>query len=58
MLVAAEITVHTTISGIVNGEAMKGKVVASLDTDAGGRSTCEFSELPRGFTPATFGAFA
>jgi hypothetical protein len=54
----AEITARTIISGIVNGQAMKGTVLASLDTDAGGRSACEFSSLPRGFTPATFGTFA
>jgi hypothetical protein len=53
-----EITVRTAISGIVNGEMMKGNVLASLNTDVGGRSACEFSDLPRGFTPAAFGTFA
>jgi len=53
-----EITVRTVISGIVNGETLKGNVLASLDTDVGGRSACEFSDLPRGFTPAAFGTFA
>lgn len=54
----AEIAVRTTISGIVNGEVIKGNVLASLNTDVGGRSACEFSDLPRGFTPAVFGTFA
>jgi hypothetical protein len=53
----AEITVRTAISGIVNDEMIKGNVLASLNTDVGGKSTCEFSDLPRGFTPAVFGAF-
>lgn len=53
-----EIAVQTTISGIVNGEIIKGNVRASLNTDVGGRSACEFSDLPRGFTPAVFGTFA
>ena len=58
VLVPTEIVVQTTISGIVNGETIKGNVRASLNTDVGGRSACEFSDLPRGFTPAVFGAFA
>jgi hypothetical protein len=50
-----EIMAHTVISGFVNGQPMKGKVTASVDSDRGGRSSCEFTELPTGFTPATFG---
>jgi hypothetical protein len=50
-----EVTARTIISGFVNGQPMKGKVVASLDTGRGGRSSCEFSHLPAGFNPATFG---
>lgn len=49
------VTVRTTIAGIVNGEAMKGSVVAILNTGRGGESACRFSKLPGGFTPATFG---
>lgn len=49
------VTARTTISGIVNGHAMKGTVVATLNPDLGGRSACKFSQLPLGFTPATFG---
>ncbi len=49
------VTVRTEIAGIVNGEALKGRVVATLDTGVGGRSTCRFSKLPSGFTPGTFG---
>jgi hypothetical protein len=55
---STEITARSIISGVVNGQAMKGNVVAWLNTDVGGRSSCEFSNLPRGFTPATFGTFA
>jgi hypothetical protein len=55
---ATEITARSVVSGIVNGQALKGNVLASLNTDRGGRSSCEYSELPRGFTPATFGTFA
>ncbi len=50
-----DITARTTISGIVNGHAMKGTVLASFNPDRGGRSACEFSQLPPRFTPATFG---
>lgn len=55
MLTDKTVTVRTTISGIVNGEAMKGSVVAKLNTGQGGESACRFSKLPTGFTPATFG---
>ena len=55
MLTDKSVTVRTTISGIVNGEAMKGSVVATLNTGRGGESTCRFSRLPSGFTPAIFG---
>ena len=56
-LMPTEITVRTAISGIVNGEPIKGYVLAALNTDVGGRSACEFSYLTRGFTPAAFGTF-
>jgi hypothetical protein len=57
-IMRAGVTARTAISGIVNGQPIKGTVQASLDTDLGGRSSCEFSELPLGFNPATFGTFA
>ena len=50
-----EVTANTTISGFVNGQRMNGKVLAVVDSDRGGRSSCEFSDLPKGFNPATFG---
>jgi hypothetical protein len=50
-----DITAKTTISGIVNGSAMEGKILASFNTGRGGSSSCEFSQLPAGFTPGTFG---
>jgi hypothetical protein len=49
------VTVRTQISGIVNGEALKGRVVATLNTGRGGKSACSFSKLPSGFNPATLG---
>ena len=54
----AIVKARTVLSGIVNGQLMRGTVEASLNTDEGGSSACDFSELPRGFTPATFGTFA
>ena len=53
-----EITARTVIAGVVNGQAMKGTVLALLNSDVGGRSSCEFSHLPQGFSPGTFGTFA
>jgi hypothetical protein len=50
-----EVTARTVISGVVNGQLVKGKVAAVLDSDRGGRSSCEFSDLPKGFNPAVFG---
>ncbi len=52
------VTARTVISGIVNGELMRGTVEATLDTDQGGNSACDFSDLPRDFTPGTLGTFA
>ena len=49
------IAVSTQILGIVNGETLKGRVTAELNTGRGGKSTCVFSKLPTGFSPATFG---
>jgi hypothetical protein len=53
-----EITARSVVSGIVNGQALKGNVLAWLNPDLGGRSSCEYSELPRDLTPAAFGTFA
>lgn len=39
------VTVRTQVSGIVNGEALKGRVVATLNTRLGG--TIEFSGQSR-----------
>jgi len=52
--VSIDVVVRTNISGLVNGEVFKGSVSASINTGRGGRSLCEFSELPRGFNPGTF----
>jgi hypothetical protein len=50
-----DVTARTSISGIVNGHSMKGEVVATFEPGRGGRSSCQFSQLPPSFTPATFG---
>ncbi len=52
------VRVRTTISGIVNDEALRGRVSARLNTGGGGRSSCSFARLPSGFTPATLGTHA
>jgi hypothetical protein len=50
-----DVTARTIISGLVNGQTIKGNVSAALNTAGGGRSRCEFSRLPLNFTPATLG---
>lgn len=50
-----DITSRSTISGSVNGSAVEGKISATFNTGRGGSSTCDFSHLPVGFNPATFG---
>jgi hypothetical protein len=49
------VTARTNISGVVNGHPTKGSVMASFNTGRGGRSACEFTHMPPGLTPATFG---
>ena len=51
------ISVRSTVSGIVNGQAIKGNVVATIDPNRGGLSSCEFSKLPRNFIPSSIGTF-
>lgn len=55
MLADRTITVKTAIAGVVNDQPIKGQVVATLDTGRGGKSSCRFTRLPAGFTPATLG---
>ena len=50
-----EITSRSVISGLVNEEVVRGTILATFNTGIGGTSTCQFDELPQGFTPATFG---
>ena len=50
-----DITSRSTITGLVNGSAVEGKISATFNTGRGGSSTCEFSQLPEGFNPGTFG---
>ena len=53
-----DVTVRTTMSGIVNGSALEATVVATLNTGRGGSSTCTFTKLPGGFNPASLGTLA
>jgi hypothetical protein len=50
-----DIVSNSSITGMVNGEAVEATISASFNTGRGGRSTCTFSKLPQGFSPATFG---
>lgn len=49
------ITSRSTISGVVNGSQVEGKIMATFNTSRGGSSTCNFTHLPNGFNPGTFG---
>ena len=51
----SDIASRTTLSGSVNGSVITGRVSSTIDAGRGGRSTCEFDELPPSFTPGTFG---
>jgi hypothetical protein len=48
-----EITSRSTISGLVNGAAVEGRILATFNTALGGSSSCEFSQFPAGFNPGT-----
>lgn len=50
-----EIVARTEVTGAINGAALRGHIVATVNTGRGGRSTCEFSQLPNRFTAATLG---
>lgn len=53
-----DIVSGTSITGSVNGAAFENRVSATLNIGHGGRSSCEFSHLPVGFTPGTLSTFA
>lgn len=48
-----DVVSRTVISGSINASAVKGRVSATINTGRGGRSTCEFEQLPPSFTPGT-----
>jgi hypothetical protein len=48
-----DIIARTFVSGVINGHAMKGDVLASFNTGRGGNSACAYAQLPPNFTPAT-----
>lgn len=48
-----EIVSRSSIFGTINSMPIDATVVATFNTGRGGRSTCEFSKLPSGFTPGT-----
>jgi hypothetical protein len=52
-----DVAARSAISGTVNGSPFSGTVSATLNTGMGGSSSCEFTQLPMGFSPATFGTF-
>ncbi|HSB63972.1 MAG TPA: hypothetical protein VLJ18_07395 [Thermoanaerobaculia bacterium] len=53
-----EILSRTVITGSVNASPFEGQVSATFNTRRGGSSSCEFSKLPTGFTPATVNTHA
>lgn len=44
---------NTTVHGTVNDERYEGSIRAEFNPERGGVSRCEFSALPKSFTPAT-----
>ncbi len=52
---AREIVSNTDLIGTVNDQAVEGRISAVINPSFGGNSTCEFSALPKGFSPGTFG---
>lgn len=50
-----DVTAKTAISGTVNGNPIEVEVLATFNTGRGGSSTCKFTKLPTGFTPASLG---
>jgi hypothetical protein len=50
---SVRITSLTSITGTVNESPFEGKISATIDTDGGGSSTCEFAKLPPGYQPST-----
>lgn len=50
-----EILSRTELAGSVNSAPVAGSIAATISVDRGGTSTCEFTSLPRGFNPGTFG---
>jgi hypothetical protein len=50
---AVDVVSRSTVTGTVNGAALTAEVSATFSTVKGGRSRCEFSRLPTGFTPGT-----
>jgi len=56
--VSKSIVSQTSITGSVNGRVVVGKISASIDPARGGRSICEFQQLPEAFNPGTFNTHA
>ena len=50
-----EVVSRTNITGTINDSAVEGTVFATIDTGAGGSSSCTFPKLPIEFNPATIG---
>jgi hypothetical protein len=46
---------YTNVAGVINDQRYVGAIRAEFDTLGGGSSSCEFTELPATFDPATLG---
>lgn len=46
---------YTNVSGVINDQRYVGVIEAEFDTNRGGSSRCDFTELPRTFNPGTLG---
>jgi hypothetical protein len=53
-----ELVSRTRVAGTVNGAAVVGAVTSTIQTGRGGRSSCEYSQLPGGFNPGTLNTHA
>ena len=53
-----EIVSRTALTGSVNAGTIDGRIEATINVGQGGHSSCQFDQLPNGFTPATLGTRA
>ncbi len=53
-----EVVSRTELTGTVNASAVNDRVEATINIGRDGHTTCQFDQLPSGFTPATLGTHA